>query len=129
MNPLQPESRVQAAFTRRSLIAAGLLVDVTDAARASGFYLPVALSRVVWDLCVDGEPRDSLREPDGAAQERLSALLDLAIEAARNGFAAMQPFQATRAPASHMVERPVDLLMHLGKDEDGVFCITIMVSA
>lgn len=45
-------------YTRADALADGVLVDVSTVAKEAGIKFPVALTRAVWDLCVelpDGE--------------------------------------------------------------------------
>ncbi|MGE4164306.1 MAG: DUF6573 family protein [Vicinamibacterales bacterium] len=40
-------------YTRAQAIEDGVLVDVSEWARACGFKLPVAVTRAVWDRCIE----------------------------------------------------------------------------
>jgi hypothetical protein len=44
------------AYTRAEALSDGVLVDVTDTARETGFLHPVALTRAAWELCVALSP-------------------------------------------------------------------------
>ena len=40
-------------YTRADALSDGVLVDVSEMAREAGFVIPVAVTRSVWDECVD----------------------------------------------------------------------------
>ena len=44
---------VISSYTRADALADGMLVDVSEMAREAGFVIPVAVTRSVWDECVD----------------------------------------------------------------------------
>lgn len=46
-------------YTRAQAIADGVLVDVTERSKESGIKFPVALTRAVWDNCVEWTDEDS----------------------------------------------------------------------
>ena len=44
---------VISSYTRADALSDGMLVDVSEMAREAGFVIPVAVTRSVWDECVD----------------------------------------------------------------------------
>ena len=50
------------AYTRAEAIADGVLVDVTELARAAGFRHPVAMTSAAWSDCVAWTREDSDRQ-------------------------------------------------------------------
>ena len=44
---------VISSYTRADALADGMLVDVSEMAQEAGFVIPVAVTRSVWDECVD----------------------------------------------------------------------------
>lgn len=46
------------AYTRAQAIEDGELIDVTKTAKETGFTLPVAVTRAVWDQYIDWTPAD-----------------------------------------------------------------------
>jgi hypothetical protein len=47
------------SYSRADALADGVLVDVTESARAAKFRIPVAMTRTIWTRCV--EVRDGVR--------------------------------------------------------------------
>ncbi len=65
MNTLATEmfGEVIHSYTRKQATEDGFLVDVTETAHEAGFSIPVALTRAIWEDCVEWDeliPRDKL---------------------------------------------------------------------
>lgn len=59
------------SYSRSQAIADGLLVDVTEQARETGFTLPVAVSRAVWSQYVEVPPKVSCQDERGRLNDLL----------------------------------------------------------
>jgi hypothetical protein len=53
MSVEQDERPVIHSYSRADALADGTLVDVTEAARAAKFRMPVAVTRTIWTRCVE----------------------------------------------------------------------------
>lgn len=49
-------------YSRAQALEDGILVDVTEIAKVAGFKIPVAVSHVVWDMCIDWTIEDSCKQ-------------------------------------------------------------------
>lgn len=62
-------------YTRAQAIADGVLVDVSDTAREAGWRVPVALTRALWEDCVEWTADDSRKH--GTCQDVAGRLWDV----------------------------------------------------
>lgn len=60
------------SYTRAQAIEDGYLVDVTETAREAGFVWPVAMTRAVWEDCVEWCEEDSKRQTHQDLSGRMS---------------------------------------------------------
>lgn len=111
-------------YSRAQAIADGVLVDVTETAREAGFSAPVAVTRHVWDECVEvPEGCEGVQDESG----RLWDVCWMAMVAARRGQ------NTDRMPVEVMVvKEPMGepqlerLVMVIGPGDGGEPVITIM---
>lgn len=110
--------------SRRSAIAAGALIDVTEAARKAGFNLPVAVTRGAWIACVAVYTKESGLSEDGKLLELLRAVraqISLAnVSAAPNVF-------VVGVGVEDFCGLPYTLHVaaETGQDDDGAPCLTV----
>ena len=65
------------SYTRVQAIDDGYLVDVTETAKEAGFVWPVAITRAVWEDCVEWSDEDSKRQTYQDLSGRLWDVLKL----------------------------------------------------
>jgi hypothetical protein len=113
------------SYSRREAIEDGVLVDVTDQAKARGFKVSVCLSSAAYGVAVD---RKEQGEGDGfrTLDDRLADVLEAALMAARQ--------QQEGDRASFKVYRmrdagreTIDLYAHIGPGDEGEPVVTIMI--
>jgi len=122
---------VIAAYSRTDAIADGALIDVTEAAAARGFKVPVALTRAVYADCVqwtaaDTERKKLYQQEDG----RLADVLSMARIAIRTNHRDVQRvvFRVCRVPNAGKSRdaQTIKLAMTIGPGDDLEPVITIM---
>lgn len=64
-------------YTREMALDDGYLVDVTEAARETGFRYPVALTRAAWENCCEWQAADIARKQNGTCQDERGRLHDV----------------------------------------------------
>ena len=64
-------------YTRAQAIADGSLVDVSDAAREAGLRLPTALTKAVWNDCVEWTEQDKKKSRSIGGQDERGRLWDV----------------------------------------------------
>jgi hypothetical protein len=83
--PGDPFWNVIHTVTRAQLIEDGDLVDVTETAREAGFSIPVAVTRAVWNSCVDWpETQPALQDEAGRLWDVLYMARRAASDAGHN---------------------------------------------
>jgi hypothetical protein len=129
--PVSPLGEVIYAYTRAQAIEDGVLVDVTEQARQSGWRYPVAVTRAVWDDCCVWTERDAQRSR--AHQDttgRLHDVLYLAHIAVRTtcwGGEDTAHFQLRRRPRpGHGLAQLVALKAVCHPGDEGEPVVTIM---
>lgn len=122
---------VISAYSRANAIADGVLIDVTQAAAARGFKVPVALTHSVYADCVQWTDADTERKnlyQDEAG--RLADVLSMALIAIRTNHpdADRLVFRVVRVPNAGKVReaQTVKLVMQIGPGDDLEPVITIM---
>ena len=119
-------------YSREMAIEDGYLVDVSEMAREAGFHVPVALTRAVWDDCVEWAPEAEKRKGTctGQSEEgRLWDVLNMAMLAARRQRGGDRSlFVVYRVPQAGrgIRARRVTLAMRIGPGDAGEPVITIM---
>ncbi len=110
-------------YTRREALDDGVLIDVTEIAKASGFRIPVALTASAWAECiaVPFEPQEE--------RERLKDVLWMLLFAirsrARSGYVVR--FQIWVQNHRCLGVPPLNNLKAVcGPNDDGTPCITVM---
>lgn len=113
------------SYTRAQAIADGVLVDISDAARAVGFKVPTVLTATLYHGYV--VPPIGL-EPEGqSAAGRLHDVLTLALFAARASKGTDRVyFKVDFLMAPGKVET-VDILAHIGPGDTPAPVLTIMM--
>lgn len=115
-------------YTRAEALDDGMLVDVTEAARETGFRLPVALTAAAWADCVEWAKDDSRRQTYQDESGRLWDVLWLASLAARRARDGDHcRFQLYRVPRGGRGTRPrlTTVEMHIGPGDNGEPVCTI----
>lgn len=116
---------VISTYTRVQAIADGVLVDVTNYAKEFGFRYPVAVTRNVWDTCVDWDnQQESVYQHEYG---RLYDLLELAAQAARTSKSNLIYFEVERIPKGQTGPYTVKLKSHCGPGDTAESVITIML--
>lgn len=116
-------------YTRAQAIADGVLVDVTEQARETGFKFPVALTRAVWEDCVAWSDADTNRKAYPQSESgRLWDVLWMARLAAMRARGPETLYKIVRVPrdgrAIEVTE--VQLKIHIGPGDTPDPVITIM---
>jgi len=115
------------SYSRKEAIRDGVLIDVTEAARRTGFKYPVALTTAAWSECVVvPEWLEALQSETG----RLWEVLWLLREAVTSGEGGAEVYYVVHVRVSPHWEdgtTPVTLRAVCGPDDDGSPCITVML--
>lgn len=109
-------------YTRAQAIEDGTLVDVTEWSRPAGFKIPVAVTRTVWNQCIEVPPRRTRIESEAARGHDVLFVLFCCIR--RNPNVSQVNYQircSTRAG-----RRVVRLKALIGPGDAGEPVITIM---
>lgn len=117
------------SYTREQAIGDGFLVDVTETALEAGFCIPVALTRAVWEDCVEWDEKDSKRQTYQDLSGRLWDVINMAFFAARMGKSQSSfLYQVYRVPRGGRGRktRRVILKSVIGPGDQGEPVITIM---
>lgn len=117
------------AYTRQQMLEDGYLVDVTETASEAGFILPVALTRAVWEGCVEWDDDDTKRQTYQDIQGRLWDVIYMAFLAARaNKSQSSFLYQIYRVPRGGRGKktRKVVLKTVIGPGDQGEPVVTIM---
>jgi len=124
-------------YTRAQGIADGLLIDVTERARETGFRWPVAITAAAWADCVAWT--ETHNKTKGTGQDeggRLSDVINMAFyrmrAAARDGREGCNVrlvFHVMRTPPEGRARKPVktELCLHVGPGDAGEPVLTIML--
>ncbi len=118
------KSDIRSTYSWTEAVRNGLLIDVTETARGTGFNYPVAVSRAVWCKCV--QPPAGAAAQDQAA--RLSDVLDTLMEKI---FSLAGPGDAlhcqVRLRDAAREPRSVMLKARLAIDDDGWPCLRVIL--
>jgi len=117
------------AYTRQQMLDDGFLVDVTKTASEAGFKVPVALTRSVWEGCVEWNENDTKRQTYQDISGRLWDVIYMAFLAARvSGGKSTFQYQIYRVPRGGRGKkaRKVVLKSVIGPGDQGEPVITIM---
>lgn len=119
------------AYTRSNAIEDGYLVDVTREAARAGFRFPVAVTRAVWEDCIEWGEDDDERKGECLGQSRAGRLHDvlvMAAFAAKRGDGDCCTVSLLRVPREGKATGPqrVDLTMTIGPGDTAAPVITIM---
>jgi len=124
-NPFE-DAPVIFSYTRAQAIEDGVLVDITEWARETGFKVPVACTATVWNGYVVPPPGT---EPFGQSERGrahdLLWLLFLAIKASKNTGQDQILYKVLFLMAPNKTEE-VTLKAHFGPGDDGEPVVTIM---
>lgn len=119
------------AYTRSNAIEDGYLVDVSREAARLGFRFPVAVTRAVWENCIEWDEEDDARKGESLGQSRVGRLHDvlfMAACAAKRGEGDYCTVSLLRVPREGKATQPqrVDLAMTIGPGDTAAPVITIM---
>ncbi|MFK5892639.1 MAG: hypothetical protein QM504_05415 [Pseudomonadota bacterium] len=119
---------VVSAYTRKTAISDGVLVDISEIAKEAGFKLPVALTRTVWNDCVEWDDKDSKRQIHQDQEGRLWDIVYMAAMAGRNSNSSELIYELYSVPRGGLAKKSVliRLKSHIGPGDDGEPVITIM---
>ena len=115
--------------TRQQLLEDGYLIDVTETAKEAGFSIPVALTRTVWEDCVEWTEEDSQRQTYQDVAGRLWDVVCMAqVNACANKNNASFLYEIYRVPRGGKAQkaRRVKLKTLIGPGDQGEPVITIM---
>jgi hypothetical protein len=119
------------SYTRAEAIEDGVLVDVTETAKEAGFVWPVAMTRAVWDECVEWSDEDSKRQTYQDVSGRLWDVLWMAYIAIRSspGNGTQLLFRLYRVPRGGRAKKPRSTTLKLitGPGDDGEPVVTILL--
>lgn len=117
------------SYSRADAIEDGVLIDVSAAARAVGFVIPVAVTRSVWFDCIEWEECDTARTGQQDAQAlRLERMLRVAAATARRrqeNSSAPRPFQIDRTARTGPMTRTASLVLRISGGDEWEPVITI----
>ena len=119
------------SYTRADAIADGYLVDVSEVAREAGFRWPVAMTRTVWDDCVEWDDEDSKRQTHQDKSGRLWDAIWMAFVAIKQatGNGTELFYQLYRVPRGgrKTQARCITLKLVTGPGDDGEPVVTVMM--
>lgn len=112
--------------TRQKALDCGVLLDISETARACGFLIPVAISSHLVSSYI--LPLPGIREESRFARERLKTILVLALNAAQSVFGTGEdrvvfPCQFV---VGHGRAENVDILLYMEKDTQGQSVATLV---
>ena len=119
------------SYTRVQAIDDGYLVDVTETAKEAGFVWPVAITRAVWEDCVEWSDEDSKRQTYQDLSGRLWDVLWMASFAIRSskGGDCQLLYELSRVPRGgrgHKARRTT-LKLITGPGDNGEPVVTILL--
>ena len=115
------------SYTRAQAIEDGVLVDLTEWAKDTGFKVPVACAGIVWHgYVVPPQGTESLGQSERGRAHDLLWILYLAIKASKNAQRDQILYQVLFLQASGRTEE-VTLKAHFGPGDDGELVVTIML--
>jgi len=122
------ESDIVSIYSREQAIADGYLVDVSEISREAGFKFPVALTRTVWDDCVEWDYKDTERQTYQDQEGRLWDVVYMAANAGRQSSSSELEYQLYRVPRGGRGKkaRLISLKSQIGPGDNGEPVITIM---
>ena len=115
------------SYTRAQAIDDGVLIDLTEWARETGFRYPVACTAAVWnDFVVPREDLRSLGQSERGRAHDLLWMLFCAIRGSKGAERECMPFKVIflQAPRRH---EEVTLKAHCGPGDEGEAVLTIML--
>ncbi len=117
------------SYTRKQATEDGFLVDVTETAHEAGFSIPVALTRAIWEDCVEWDETDSKRQTYQDLSGRLWDVINMAFLAAhmsKNQSSFLyQVYRVPRGGRGRKARRVI-LKSVIGSGDQGEPVITIM---
>jgi hypothetical protein len=109
-------------YTRAQAIADGVLIDVSATARDAGIHFPVALTRAVWDRCVEVPPSVECQDEASRLWDLLY-LLRVAIGASSGGSTLLYRLYVRN---DNRRPKPVTLKAVCGPGDDAAPVLTVM---
>ena len=124
-NPFE-DAPVIFSYTRAQAIEDGVLVDLTEWARETGFRIPVACTAAVWHgYIVPPAGTDKLGQSERGRAHDVLYMLYLAIRQSKGTQREQLRFKVTFLQAPHKHEE-VTLKAHCGPGDQGEPVLTIM---
>jgi hypothetical protein len=118
------------AYTRAQAIDDGELIDVSKTAKQTGFKLPVAVTRAVWDQYIDWTPADDDKQTIQHASGRLwDVLWMLYLACRRSAGESFLNYCLYVIPRDGHARKPrqVELKAVIGGGDNGEAVITVML--
>lgn len=125
-NPFE-DAPVIFSYTRAQAIEDGVLVDLTEWSKETGFKVPVACTAAVWQACIV-PPRgtEALGQSERGRAHDLLWMLFAAIKASRDSQRDHILYRVLFLQAPEKTEE-VTLKAHFGPGDDGQPVVTIMM--
>jgi len=122
------DCNIISSYSRLQAISDGYLVDVSDVAKEAGFKFPVALTRAVWNDCVEWDHKDTERQTHQDQEGRLWDVVYMAANASRQSTTDELIYQLYRIPRGGRIKNSalITLKSHIGPGDNGEPVITIM---
>lgn len=117
-------------YSRNDALADGILIDVTNEAKAAGFKIPVAVTRAVWDQYIEWAKEDDDKQTVQHQSGRLyDVLWMLFIACKRCRDEAELRFSLSVIPRDGQTKRAkkITLKSIIGAGDNGAPVITIML--
>lgn len=124
------DAEVISRYTRAQAIDDGVLVDVSETARESGFTVPVALTRSVWALVEPTEEETSYGQDFKGRLWDVLFMAHMGIKRSRGGGTEMVYeliFQMRGRSYYRNGQHTMKLKLHSGPGDEGEHVITIML--
>lgn len=119
------------AYTRAEALSDGVLIDITEQAKACGFRLPTAITEEAFLETVTWTEHDEANFPGfGQSPEgRLHDVLTMAFLSARSTLRDVAKFTVLRLDRHNAIQvpTPVAMKLHIGPGDDPLPVLTIML--
>src|SRR5687768_13821949 len=127
MSDLLWDASVAHSYTRAEAIEDGVLVDVTETAQATGFRVPVAVTRGVWTEAVEWDAANRAPQDEHGRLGDVLWMAWLAARGRRNDD--RLTYEIVRVPNTPLatVPRRLVLVLHIGPGDDGEPVVTVML--
>jgi hypothetical protein len=113
------------SYTRAQAIADGVLIDITEQAKATGFKLPTVVTENLYHHFI--EPPAGLTGEGQSVAGRLHDLLTLALFAAKTAINSDRVYFKVSFLMSRGRSETVDVIAHIGPGDTAAPVLTIML--